>query len=86
MTLCNLITFCQKNRVEVSLGFDPITENIVVKMRRGNFFQVDYNVPHPNAFHSSEDWEHMVVMMLSGMARQLEMQESQRKEGSNGAC
>lgn len=50
MTVHDLITFCQSNGVEVSLGFDPFLEHVTVKLRRGNLFQIDYSVVSPEVY------------------------------------
>lgn len=78
MTLRDLINFCMTNGVEVSLGFDPHTEFITLKMRRGNNFQVDYNVVNPDDVTNYGVWEEMFKSVLNGMLRLITERERQR--------
>lgn len=80
MTLRDIIDFCMNNGVEVSIGFDPCTEFITLKLRRGNAFQVDYNVVNPDYINGYDVWEKIFKSILDSMLHQINDREHQRDE------
>lgn len=75
MTLHDLIDFCTTNGVEVSIGSDPRTEFITLKLRRGANFQVDYGVINPDEVINYDVWEESFERILTGMLRQIKERE-----------
>lgn len=78
MTLRDIIDFCMNNGVEVSIGFDPHTEFITLKLRRGSAFQVDYSVVNPDDVNDYDVWDEIFKSILDGMLRQINDREHQR--------
>lgn len=75
MTLYDLFAFCQKNGVEVSLGFDPLTENTRLILRRGMQFQVEERIMPPDYFLSVDAWERIVNTLLQQMLEDIKKRE-----------